>query len=202
MGRARITMLLTGLLVALVLPTAALASSGSPFDPLGFRYSSPTYLVHAHDGVATIPIQRTNTPHPAWVRDNAQPGPAVKDQDFTAVKDILSFAPGQSSASFQVPIVDHGLPGPPKTIELGMFGAYPIGTGTPDNAVLTIINDDQPNIVRNALNPLGLQTPPPASDPLTGTNPFIDWEWGLAALAERQLKAAGRGGDAALMHVI
>ncbi len=183
------------------LPAAAQAQA-SPYDPNGFRYSSPVYTVHENAGAATITIVRNDTSKQAWIRYIALPGTAVKNQDFTVVKSILSFAPGQSSASFQVPIVDHGVPGLPKTVELGMFGAYPIGVGTPSNATLTIINDDSANIARSVVNPLGLTITPPATDPLTGANPFVDWKWSLAAIAERHLRAEGRAHDANLMDLI
>src|SRR5579884_4088209 len=101
---ALLVCLLAGAL-ALALPASA-GAQASPFDPLGFHYSSPAYTVHEADGVATITIERSNTAEQAWIRYNAQPGTAVGGQDFTPVKDILSFAPGQSSASFQIPIVD------------------------------------------------------------------------------------------------
>lgn len=44
-----------------VLTTASAALADSPFDPLGFRFSAPTYAVHENDGRAVITIVRSDT---------------------------------------------------------------------------------------------------------------------------------------------
>jgi len=199
MRTARRIALLCSLALATV-PAVANAQA-SPFDAAGFRYSSPVYTVHENAGSATITIVRDDTSKQAWIRYIALPGSAERNIDFSPVKSILAFAPGQSSASFQIPIVDHGMPGPPKTVNLGMFGAYPIGVGTPSNAVLTIINDDTTSLTRNILNPLGLPVTPPASDPLTGAKAFVDWQWGVAAIKARELRHS-HPSEARLLDVI
>lgn len=167
---------------SLLVPAAASAAS---VDPGGFRLSSRTLFVHENAGAAVITVERTDTSREAQIRYLAWPITAVRSADFTPVKGMIDFLPGQSSATFTVPIVDHGLPGPPKTVKIVLFGASPIGLGIPSKAVLTIINDDVVSLARNPLNPLGLPVAPPPGDPLTGARFFIDHTWGKAALAAK-----------------
>jgi endoglucanase len=171
------------MLVAVALVAALLTPAfahAAPLDPLGFRFSAPAYTVHENAGAAMITIERTNVAQEAQIRYLTTPGTAIRDQDYTPVKSMIDFQPGQASATFRVPVVDHHLPGIPMTFKVALFGPSPIGLGTPSNAVVTIINDDPVSVVRDPLNPLGLPTPPPASEPLSGAQPFIDYHHSLA----------------------
>ncbi len=49
--------------------------------------------------------------------------------DFTSVKGELDYPAGQTSASFSVPITDHGTDSVPKTLQVALFGPNPIGLG-------------------------------------------------------------------------
>lgn len=178
----RILLLVSLVLASLLTPAGAGAAR---FDPAGFHLQSSLLFVHERDGAAVITIARTDVLPDAQIRYIALPGTAVRGQDFRSVKAEIEFKPGQASATFRVPIIDHGLPGLAKTVEIGLFGPSPIGLAAPSNAVLTIINDDPVTIVPDPLNPLGLSTPPPASDPLIGARPFIDKDFGLAAIQAR-----------------
>jgi endoglucanase len=175
---ARITIPCGCLLGGLLAP--AISHADAPFDPLGFHLASPVLFVHENAGQAVIEIDRIDASRPAQIRYDTEPITANKDYDFTRVRGMIPFAAGQRSATFAVPIVDHGLPGLPKTVKVALYGPWNEGIGVPSTAVLTIVNDDPAAIVRDLLNPLGLPTPPPPSDPLTGAQPFIPSE-GLAA---------------------
>lgn len=182
--------LLLGCCLVLGLLSAGLGSAASALafnlDPLGFRLSSPVYTVHENEGAAVVTIQRIDTTREAQIRYLTLPGSAVRGQDFRAVRSMIDFQPGQATASFRVPIYDHHMPGLPRTVNIGIFGPSPVGMTSPHNAVLTIINDDPLSLVRDMLNPLGLPTAPPASDPLRGASPYIDSNYGLAAVAARR----------------
>jgi endoglucanase len=121
-----------------------------------------------------ITIDRTDTALEAQIRYIALPITAERGIDFEEVKAMINFLPGQASATFDVPIIDHGVPGLPTTVKIALFGPSPIGMGVPNEAVLTILNNDPGTILRNPVNPLALQASPPPSDPLTGARPFID----------------------------
>jgi endoglucanase len=168
----RLTLLAVLALAALAAPSAA---SAAPLDLLGFRISSPLLFVNENAGSAVIEVDRLNTSMEAQVRYIALPLTAEKNVDFTPVKGMIDFQAGQASATFEVPIVDHGLPGLPKTLTVSLFGPSPIGLGIPSTAVLTILNNDTaPVLTKDPLNPLGLGTPPPATAPLAGATPFVE----------------------------
>jgi endoglucanase len=167
----RMSMLAACLLCTLVGPAVAHAA---PFDLLGFRFSSSLYFVNENAGAAVITIERTDTSREAQIRYIALPITAQRGFDFQPVKAMIDFLPGQSSATFSVPIIDHGVPGLPKTISLGLFGPSPIGMSTPANAVLTILNNDPITIVKDPLNPLGLGAQPPSTNPLLGARGYVD----------------------------
>ncbi|HWF71850.1 MAG TPA: glycoside hydrolase family 6 protein [Solirubrobacteraceae bacterium] len=188
MRSARRLILLAALVVgALAVPSAA---SAAPLDLTGFHISSPLLFVNENAGAAVIEVDRLNTLMEAQVRYIALPLTAEKNIDFTPVKGMIDFQPGQASATFSVPIIDHGLPGLPKTISVSLFGPSPIGLGIPATAVLTILNNDTaPTTTKDPSNPLGLLTPPPPTDPLTGATPFVD-PLSLAANAAQQYQSS------------
>ncbi|MEA2198750.1 MAG: endoglucanase, partial [Solirubrobacteraceae bacterium] len=159
-------------LVALVAPAAA--SADLP-DLTGYHISSPLLFVNENGGAAVVEIDRLNATAAGQIHYIALPLTAEKNIDFVPVKGVLDFAAGQASATFQIPIVDHGVPTLPKTINVGLFGGWPMGIGVPANAVLTILgNDPAPTLIKDAFNPLALPTPPPPTDPLTGATAFVE----------------------------
>jgi endoglucanase len=171
------------LAVLFVLPAAALADG---IDPLGFRFAASTFSAHEHDGAATITVTRANTLLAAQVRYVTTHGTALPGSDYTTEKGVLDFAAGQGSATFAVPVVDHGIAGVARTVNLSLFGST-IDLGSPSTAVLTILQDDVNLITRNPGNPLALAASPPSNDPLTGAQPFVDRQYAPAAVEARKL---------------
>jgi endoglucanase len=157
-------------------------------DPLGFRFSSPAFVAHERDGHAEITITRTNVAPEAQIRYMTLWGTAKPGADFRPVKNMIDFQPGQLSASFRIRIVDHHMPDLPRTLNLTLFGASPIGLAEPHSAVLTILNDDPVELLRDPTNPLALPATPVHGNPLFGAKPYVDWKYGLAAAAERHLR--------------
>jgi endoglucanase len=176
----RLTLLPIALLCALLAPAAARADAAT--DPSGFHLDSSSLYVHESAGQAVITISRDDTSEDAQIRyitlgDGVQCGTAectaVDPIDFSSVKGMLDFPVGVASETFSVPIVDHGVQSVPKTIEVSLFGPSPIGLASPNQAVLTILNDD-PVTARDPSNPLALPVAPPAGNPLLGANFFVD----------------------------
>jgi hypothetical protein len=99
---------------------------------------------------------------------------AVAPYDFTHDKTMIDFLPGQASATFTVPIADHGVFGRRETIQIGLFGPSPIGMALPWSTILTIINDDPPVSI-DRLNPLGVaHDASAAGNPPAGASLFVD----------------------------
>jgi endoglucanase len=181
----RIALAVPVLIVSLVICAPA---SAAPHDPNGFRFESSSLYVHENAGQAVITVERADSSQAAQVRYITIGITAVAPYDYTPGKAMIAFAAGQSTATFTVPIVDHGVNGLPKTIQLSLFGpaTYPgkIGLADPSKAVLTIVNDDPP-LARIAGNPLGLLTTPAAGNPLAGASFFVDHQSEPANYAAR-----------------
>jgi endoglucanase len=186
----------------LALAGALFAAPASADDPLGFQLQVPSggLVVHENAGQATITVtrDRLESSMPAQVRyvtsgDGYDPDThapfdcggtpcTATPYDFTTVKGELDYAPGQTSASFSVPVTDHGTDSVPKTLQVALFGPNPIGLGPVSQSTLTILNDDPVNPPAPG-NPLGLAVPPPGSDPLQGATFFVDHESSVATAA-------------------
>src|SRR3977135_1594474 len=86
---------------------------------------------------------------------------------------MIDFAAGQSTATFTVPIVDHGVNGLPKTIQLSLFGpaTYPgkIGFGDPPQAAPPRAPrpSPAPPSACRAPRPAATRSPGPASSSIT-----------------------------------
>jgi endoglucanase len=192
----RLTILWLGLLGALLAPAAAHADAST--DPSGFRLESSSLTVNENAGQAVITVERADTSEEAQIRyitlgDGVPCGPAectaIDQIDFTSVKGELDFGVGVASETFTVPIVDHGVSGVPKTIQVSLFGPSPIGMASPSKTVLTILNND-PVAPRDPQNPLALPVAPGGSNPLSGATFFVDPE-SEAAHAALQNPAIG-----------
>jgi endoglucanase len=177
---------LVAVLGSVLAPAAAQATAG--FDPNGFRFSSSTYTVHENQGQAVITVVRNDASQRATayyvavgighdcggVQCNAMPPNHGDDPaDFGATQGGLQFAAGQTTATFTVPIVDHGYASIPRTLQLAIFNAWNQGLADPNHAVLTIINDD-PSPARDPNNPLMLPVAPTNGDPMSGAKFFVD----------------------------
>src|SRR5437588_5046178 len=188
----------TGMLGAMGLPSSAAAAP--VIDPTSFHFDSPAFVVHENAVQAVITVERdvAESPTGAQVRyissgDGYNPATnapfdcggvpcTATPDDFTSVKGELDFAPGQTTASFTVPVADHGVTSVPKTLRLALFGPSNGMLGTPSTAVLTILDDDPPPAIQPG-NPLGLALPSSGGDPLAGAQFFVDPESAAAKAA-------------------
>jgi endoglucanase len=174
-----------------VLAVCALAAPAARADTLdlgGFRLTSAVLVAHASAGEAVIQVTRANTLLPAQVRYGDSHLTADPYQDYTPTGGRLDFDAGQSTAYFTIPLVDHGVPAPPRTLSVYLYGASPIGLGVPSTAVLTILNDAPLTAVKVPGNPLGLAHVAANGDPLAGASFYVDHTWGLASTVARQLQ--------------
>jgi endoglucanase len=137
-------------------------------------FDQPSYTAHENQGYLTITIERTGDlsgqEHVGYgvKRQDAQPG-----IDFNVVENTYAaFAPGQSSYSFTVPIIDQGMNATPVGALAYLYGSYPDGLGASSNAPVTILHDD-PLQARVAANPLGVPFPV-VDNPIAGTRFYVD----------------------------
>src|SRR5262249_55826652 len=105
------------------------------------EFSSPTYSVVDNAGTATITVTRAiNTAGSVTVHYATSDGSAHAGTDYTATSGDLSFADGETTKTFSIPIPNHGQPGSPLTLNLTLSNPNGNGAvlGMPSTAVLSI----------------------------------------------------------------
>ena len=115
-------------------------------DEPSLRFSAAAYTVAETAGIATISVTRVGSAvisltvdYTTTAAGTATPGPGG---DYTPVSGTLTFAPGQTSRSFTVPIVDDDVVDGPKTVGLQLTNPTGATLGTPSTATLTITDND------------------------------------------------------------
>jgi hypothetical protein len=112
--------------------------SGAALNAPLIEFSTTQYYVSQPASSAVITITRNTDVGSSTVVYSAGPGTAVAGEDFTAVTAALTFAPGQTSATFSVPIIAtqgrHG----DFTVNLALSHPTGAGLGSPATAILTI----------------------------------------------------------------
>lgn len=105
-------------------------------------FSSSTYSANVNQSNAVITILFSgSTDGVATVDYVTSDGTGVAGVDYTSVSNTSVFAVGTVSNSFDVPLLDNGVPQSTQTVNLALIN--PTGTavlGSPATAVLTIIN--------------------------------------------------------------
>ncbi len=121
-------------------PTAVLTIIN---DDSTMNFSAATYSVPKNivSGVAAITILRNGgTNSTATVNFNASGGTATPVTDYTPVNQIVTFDPGDSSITVDVPINNNGVPEGNQTVNLQLTSATGTVLIAPTNATLTIID--------------------------------------------------------------
>lgn len=165
------------LLSALALAgSAGPAAAATPHDllNLGVSLDQASYTAHENQGYLTITIVRTGD-----LLGTEHVGFGVKQQDardgtdFTVIPNtMITMAPLQLSYSFQVPIIDQGINGPPVQALAYLYTAWPAPLAGNTNSYITILHDD-PLQARDPTNPLGV--PAPANgNLLAGAKLYVD----------------------------
>jgi endoglucanase len=179
----RFLTVLATLAFALVLAATSSADSGSAPGTVALDQAS--YTAHENQGYLTITIARTGdlsaAEHVGYgvLRHDAQPG-----IDFDTIPNTyITMQPGQSTYSFNVPIIDQGMIGTPVHALAYLYGSWPDKLGPNHNSLITILHDDPPQI-RDPANPLGVPGPY-YGNPLAGTNFYVDPDSSAARAARR-----------------
>jgi endoglucanase len=166
----RVPLLLAGLGLALVIPTAA---SAAP-SPGTVELDQPAYTAHENQGYLTITIVRSGD-----LSGQEHVGYGVKQQDglnrvdFDAIPNTyITMQAGQSSYSFNVKIIDRGMNGTPVHALAYLYGSWPDKLGPNNNSMITILRDDGIE-TRNPADPLGVPGPY-YGNPIAGTTFYVD----------------------------
>ncbi len=107
------------------------------------QFTSSTYTVSESGGAASITVILTSpSDFNVTVAYNTGDGTATAGSDYATTTGSLTFAPGQTSANFSVPITADTVDENDETVNLTLTAPTNATLGTPSNATLTIIDDD------------------------------------------------------------
>src|SRR5262249_38992627 len=125
----------------------ALTAADTPAAAGMLRFSSANFSVVENQSVATITVTRTNgSTGSVSVNYATSNGSATAGSDYTATSGTLTFANGETSKTFTVPILDDTAVENAETVTLTL--SSPTGgaaLGSPATATLTINSDDTSN---------------------------------------------------------
>lgn len=145
--------------INLTLSTPGQATLGAPAtatltivddgNPPTVQFSSTNYNVNENGEVATITATLSVPSNlPVAVNYAISNGTATAGSDYQATSGILTFDAGQVSKTFPVPIVEDPLDENNETINLALSGPTNATLGTPSNAALTVVDNDNPPTVQ------------------------------------------------------
>lgn len=148
-------------------------SNAQPFSiTTTVQFSTDTFSVRESAGEATItvtlgaPSALTITVGYATGDGTATAGPLG---DYTAVSGTLTFGPGETANTFDVPITNDRLVEPNETVLLALSHPNNATLGTPSTAILTIVDDDAPAKISVQVNPPALIADSGATAAVTAT---------------------------------
>lgn len=150
--------------------------------------SATAYRVSETDSQATVTVDRTGSLRgDEYVRYGTHRANAVSGIDYDNAGGTLHFAPGQSQATFTIPIIVHDWRGPAVHAAVYLYGSWPEKLG-PHNAKL-FISHTAPLQARDPADPLELSdVPNPAGNLLAGARFYADPRHSPAAEAARRLR--------------
>jgi hypothetical protein len=122
-----------------------IVDNDAPPPPPEVRFSAATYGVDEGAGTATITVILSTASDRTVTVDYATAvGTASAGSDYAATNGTLTFSPGATSRTFAVSIVDDGVDETDETVALVLSNAVYAQLGTPHQATLTIVDDDEP----------------------------------------------------------
>lgn len=217
--------LLAAVALAAGLLGATTTAAHAQTAPGDVYFTQTSYVAHESQGYLSITIARTDPSVPEQVRYGVRHLDAEGGLDLQTVPNTLvQFQPGQSTFTFQIKIIDHGMNAPPVSADAYLFGSYPqsLGDATgrtyahgPVNAKITILRDD-PLQQRNPLDLLGFgspsapgstaaTSPAPApsatSGPLAGVPFYVDGARSPAGQAARRYRTRRPSWSRALTYL-
>ncbi|MFN8494327.1 MAG: Calx-beta domain-containing protein [Caldilineaceae bacterium] len=127
--------------VALGVPAQATVTLHDAQTAATVHFSSATYTVTESAGTAVIAVTLSGSPSGAVTVSYATSnGTALAGQDYTATSGALTFAPGEFSKTFSIPITQDTVRENNETVNLTLSSPANVTLGAPATATLTIID--------------------------------------------------------------
>ncbi|HEX8457508.1 MAG TPA: Calx-beta domain-containing protein [Pyrinomonadaceae bacterium] len=115
-------------------------------------FSQSAYTVGEGDGTLTITVTRTGGTGAASVEVSTISGSASERSDYVTIDRTLRFAPGETSKTLQLSIINDLRPEGDETLTITLGGAVNTTVGSPSSAVVTITDNDTVNPTRNPID--------------------------------------------------
>lgn len=126
--------------------TATLAIVDNDLPP-EFYLTSDEYSVNENAGPALITATlNAESGVTVTVNYSTTNGSALAGSDYTSASGMLTFSPGLTTATFSVPIVNDDFYESDETLSLHLGQAVNALPGLPEEAILTLVNDDSPRL--------------------------------------------------------
>jgi len=123
--------------------TAVLNITNDEASPGQLEFSDASYTFAENAGTVAITVNRSDSSGAVSVNYATSNGTAKTGVDYTAASGTLDFADGQTTNTFNVPIIDDGTYEPAETVKLTLRNPTGGATlGTQKTAVLNIADDD------------------------------------------------------------
>ena len=115
-------------------------------QPGSLQFSAASYSAAENDGGLTVTVMRSGgSDGDVTVNYATVAGTAAADEDYTTTSGTLSFADGQTTATFAVPVLDDAVYEGNEGFELALGNpGGGAGLGSRDTASVTIIDDEAP----------------------------------------------------------
>jgi hypothetical protein len=132
-------------------PSVATVTITDGAPRMSVRFSTDTYKTSETSRQATITVTRVGgTTGVVTVNYATTGGAATPGVDFVPVSGTLTFASGQTSRTFTVPVLDDDLVDGPRTVSLALTSPVGADLGAPGTATLTITDNDVAGTVQFA----------------------------------------------------
>ena len=143
-------------------------------DDATVQFNSATASVNESAGFVNVTVTRVgDTSRPALVLSSTADtaglqsctianGKASERCDYATVAARLQFAPGETTKTFTIPIVDDGLVEGDETLTVNLSAVVGVNLATPSTATITIIDND---------------TTPATQNPIDGVTPFVTQQY-------------------------
>ena len=147
-------------------------------------FAQPNFNVNENEGTATITLRRSgNTSSPSSVTVTTSNGTAQAGADYTAASGTVTFAIGETTQTFTVPILDDStIAELNETITLTLSNALGAALTAQTTTTITIADNDPGNFIRESLI-MGLDQPTSFDWSPDGSRMYIAQKAGVVRIA-------------------
>ena len=115
------------------MPSVSFSTGSFTFSETGGTQAITVRLSNAYNSTVTVRYATSN-------------GSAASGSDYTATSGTLTFAPGETSKTFSIPIINDVLVEPSETIQLTLSAPVSATLGTQRTATVSITDNDVPTV--------------------------------------------------------